>query len=126
MKRYPAFSSRISGAALSIVFTVVIGLADVWLVAWWIGSAWGAVVAAGTIVGLMLSIAWTVRHDAPGVSIGVVVTAVAVPILLSRRSPSAGLFSLLVALGVFGLWCLAYDVWFRRRHQSNAGWRRPT
>ena len=48
MKRYPAFSLRISGAALLIVFTVVMGLADVWLVAWWIGSVWGSVVAAGT------------------------------------------------------------------------------
>lgn len=126
MKRYPAFSPRISGAALLIVFTVVLGLADVWLVAWWIGSVWGAVVAAGTIVGLMLSIAWTVRDDVPGVSIGVVVTAVAVPILLSRRSPSAGLFSVFVALGVFGVWFLAYDVWFRRLHQSSARWPRST
>lgn len=119
MKPYHAFSPPISGAATLIVFTVILGLADAWLVAWWIGNVWGAVVAAGTIIGLMLSTAWTVRHDVPGVSIGVVVTAVAITILHSRRSPRAGLFSVLVALGVFGVWFLAYDVWFHRPHQSN-------
>ena len=126
MKRYPAFSPRTSGAAMLIVFTVVLGLADVWLVAWWIGSVWGEIAAAGTISGLMLSIAWTVRHDVPGVSIGVVLTAVAITILLSRRSLSAGFFSVLVALGVLGVWFLAHDVWFHRPHQSNARWPRST
>jgi hypothetical protein len=126
MKGSSALSPRISGAALLIVFLMIMSFADLWLVAWWIGSVWGAVMAAGTIIGLMISIAWTVRHDAPGVSIGVLVASVAVAILLSRRSPSAGLFSVLVALGVFGVWCLAYGVWFRRPHQSNTRWPRST
>ena len=98
-----------------IVFTAIMGLADAWLVAWSIGSVWGTGAAAGTVIGLMLSIAWALRHHLPAVSIGGLVTAIAMVILLSRSSPAAGFFSVLVALGIFGVWCLAYDVWFTGR-----------
>jgi hypothetical protein len=42
-------------------------------------------------------------------------TAVAMTILLAHSSPGAGLFSVFVALGIWGIWFLAYDVWFTGR-----------
>ena len=81
----------------------------------WIGSVWGTAGAAGAIVGLVISIAWALRHYLPAVSIGMLATAVAMTILLAHSSPSAGLLNVFVALGIWGIWVLAYDVWFTGR-----------
>ncbi len=104
-----------------IVFMALMGLADAWLVAWWIGSGWGIAVAAGTIVGLTLSIGWSFRHYLPAGSVALIITAVALMILLSRSSTSAALFAMLVALAVVGVWCLACDVCFTRRTRATRG-----
>ena len=115
MVRRALYTPSIWRAAALIVFAAVMGLADVTLVAWWIGSARGLGVAAGAIVGLTLSIAWALRRYLPAVSIGLLVTAGAMTILLARSSSSAGLLSVFVALGIWGIWFLAYDVWFTGR-----------
>ena len=85
MTRTAIYTPSIWGAAASIVFTAVMGLADALLVAWWIGSAWGQGVAAGAIVGLMLSVAWALRRYLPAVSLGLLVTSAAMTILLARQ-----------------------------------------
>jgi hypothetical protein len=115
MTRTAIYTPSIWGAAALIVFTAMMGLADAWLVAWWIGSAWGLGVAAGAIVGLMLSVAWSLRRYLPVVSIGLLVTSAAMTLLLAHSSPNAGLFSVFVALGVWGIWFVTYDVWFTGR-----------
>ena len=109
--------------AALVVFTVTMALADAWLVAWWIGSVWGMAIAAGTIVGLMVSIAWAIRHYSPVASIAVLVIAVATTILLARSSLSTGVFGAIVALGVFGVWFLVYDVWFTGRANAECATR---
>ena len=110
MKRRPIYIPSVWGVATLVVFTAIMGLADAWLVAWLVGSVWGTAVAAGTIVGLMLSIAWTLRDYLPAASVGLLVTAVTATSLLARSSSRAGLFSVLVALGIWGVWFLTYDV----------------
>lgn len=115
MKRTALYTPSIWGPAALIVFTAMMGLADALLVAWWLGSAWGLGVAAGAIVGLMLSVGWALRRYLPVVSIGLLVTSAAMTILLARSSSSAGLSSVFVALGTWGIWFLAYDVWFTGR-----------
>ena len=102
------------GTAL-VVVTATMGLADVWLVAWWFGSIWGMATAGGIIVGMMISIAWVVRHYRPDGSIGLLVMAFALTVVLARGSTSAGVLGVIVALGIFGAWFLAYDVWFSGR-----------
>jgi hypothetical protein len=106
-----------------VVFAATMGLADVWLVAWLLGSTWGTAVAAGTIVGLMVSIAWAIRHYRPAASMAVLAMAVALTTLLAASSPRAGVFGIVVALGIFGVWFLAYDVWFTGR--ANAEFASP-
>jgi hypothetical protein len=115
MTRTAIYTPSIWGAAALIVFTAMMGLADALLVAWWVGSVWGTAGAAGAIVGLVISIAWALRHYLPAVSIGMLATSAAMTLLLARSSPSAGLFSVFVALGIWGIWFLAYDVWFTGR-----------
>jgi hypothetical protein len=115
MTRTAIYTPSIWGAAALIVFTAMMGLADGLLVAWWIGSAWGLGVAAGAIVGLMLSVAWALRRYLLAVSIGLLVTSAAMTIVLARSSPSAGLSSVFVALGIWGFWFLSYDLWFTGR-----------
>ena len=115
MTSSPTYTPPIWRVAALIVFTVTMVLADAWLVAWWLGSGWGTAVAAGTIAGLMVSIAWAIRHYRPVALVGVLVVAVATTILLARHSLSTGVFGAIVALGVFGLWFLVYDVWFTGR-----------
>jgi hypothetical protein len=66
-------------------------------------------------VGLILSIAWALRRYLGAVSIALFMTAVVMTILLSRSSSSTGLSSVVVALAIFGVWFLAYDVWFTGR-----------
>ena len=51
-------------------FIVLMGVADAWLVAWWIGSVWVMAVAAGILSGLFVVIALTIRRDLPAVSVG--------------------------------------------------------
>jgi hypothetical protein len=115
MKRTAIYMPSIWGAAALIVFTAMMGLADALLVAWWVGSVWGTAGAAGAIVGLVISIAWALRHYLLPVSIGMLATALAMTILLAHASPSAGLFSIVVALGIWGTWFLAHDVGFTGR-----------
>jgi hypothetical protein len=115
MTRTAIYTPSIWGAAALIVFTAMMGLTDALLVTWWIGSAWGLAVAAGAIVGIILSIAWALRRYLPAVSTGLLVTAAAMTILLARSSFSIGLFSVCVTLGVSGVWFLVYDVWFTGR-----------
>lgn len=91
------------------------GLADAFVVAWFINSAAGLAVTAGAIVGLMISIAWAIRRYLLVASASALVISIAAIILLARSSPSAGLPSTSVALAVWGLWFLAYDVWFTGR-----------
>jgi hypothetical protein len=110
MRSTPPFRASSWRMGALIVFMAVMALADAWLVAWWIGSVWATAAAAGAIVGLMLSIAWALRHYLPAVSIGVLMTAVAMTILLSSSSASAGLSSVLVALGVLGVSFLALQL----------------
>lgn len=123
MKRARIYTPSIWHVAALVVFTAVMGLADALLVAWWIRSVWGMAVTAGAIVGLMLSIAWALRRYLLAVSIGLLVMAVAATSLLARSSSSAGLFCVFVALGIWGVWLLAYDVWFTGR--ANAEFASP-
>ena len=115
MTRTARYTPSVWSPAALIVFTAMMGLADALLVAWWVGSVWGMAWAAGAIAGLVISIAWALRHYLPVVSTGMLATAVAMTILLARSSPSAGLSSVFVALGVWGIWFLAYDAWFTGR-----------
>jgi flavodoxin len=93
----------------------MMALADAFLAAWWVGSVWGMATTAGVILGLLVSIAWTLRHYAGGVSIGLVLAAAAMTAMLAHTSPRAGVLSLLVALAVFGVWFVFYDLWFTGR-----------
>jgi hypothetical protein len=61
MKRRSICTPSIWRVAALIVFTTRMGLADAWLVAWWLGSVWWMAVTIGAIVGLMLSIVWALR-----------------------------------------------------------------
>lgn len=115
MKRIPIYTPSIWHGAALLVFTAIMALADAWLAAWWVGSAWGTAAAAGAIAGIVISIAWALRHYLAAVSIGMLATAVAMTILLAHSSLPAGLPSVLVALGIWGIWFLAYDVWFTGR-----------
>src|SRR5574342_360368 len=101
MERVSAYTPPAWRVAAPVVFTVIMALADAWLLAWWIGSVRGAAVAAGTIVGLVLSIAWTIRHFLPAVSLGGLVSGLALTSLLLRGSPGAAWPGVLVALGTF-------------------------
>jgi hypothetical protein len=83
------------------------GLADVWLIAWLLGSIWGVALAAGTIVGLMISIAWQTRRHLPGASIVLLLLSGGLAIALERGSPSAGILGAIVAFGIFGFCLLA-------------------
>ena len=69
-------------------FIVLMSVADAWLVAWWIGSVWVMAVAAGILSGLFVVIALTIRRDLPAISVGVLITAVALTIVLARSSLS--------------------------------------
>jgi hypothetical protein len=48
-------------------------------------------------------------------SMGVLVLAVAMTILLARDFPSAAVLGVVLTLGVFAVWFPAYDVWFAGR-----------
>jgi hypothetical protein len=71
-------------------------------------------VAGGTIVGLMISIAWANRHYRLAASMGVWLWALLTS-LVALTSPRAAALGVVVALSVFGVWFLAYDVWFTGR-----------
>jgi hypothetical protein len=115
MERLSDYTPHDWRLAAPIVFTAVLALADAWLLAWWIGSVRGAAVTAGPIVGIVLSIAWTIRHFRPAVALGGLGFGVALTILLWRSVPGAAWPGVLAALGTFGVWFLAYDVWFTGR-----------
>jgi hypothetical protein len=51
------------------------------------------------------------------------VVAVALTTLLAASSPRAGVFGTVVALGIFGVWFLGYDMWFTGR--ANAEFASP-
>ena len=114
MTRHRAPAVPLSGSARLIVFTVIIGLADAWLVSWWIGSVWAAALTGGVIAGIMLATGWAIRLVAVSVSITLVIASVAVAFVLLRHSPTAGAIGVVVALGVFGAGAGAYRVWLRR------------
>jgi hypothetical protein len=97
------------------VTAAMLAFADALLAASWIGSVWGMAIAAGVIAGLLVSIAWTLRHYVGVVSIGLLSFAIAVAVALARNSPRASALSVLVALAVFGVWFLTYDIWFTGR-----------
>jgi hypothetical protein len=115
MKIAPRYMPSSWSTASLVVLTALMGLADAFVVAWLINSASGLAMTAGAIVGLMASVAWTLRRYVPIASVSVLVVSIAMIILLARSSPSAGLPSTGVALAVWGAWFLAYDVWFTGR-----------
>jgi hypothetical protein len=97
------------------VTAVMMAFADAFLAAWWIGSVWGMAITAGVILGLIVSIAWTLRHYIGVVSIGLLLAAAAITVMLARASPRASAFGLVVTLAVFGVWFVFYDLWFTGR-----------
>ena len=108
----------ISGSTALAIFAAAMGLADVWLVAWVFGSIWGMALAAGTIVGLMLSTAWAIRRDLLGASIVLVLMSAGSAIALERCSPSAAILGAIVAFSIFGFWCLA-ELWLTGRAENS-------
>ncbi|MBZ5557995.1 MAG: hypothetical protein LAO77_12040 [Acidobacteriia bacterium] len=97
------------------VTAAIMAFADAFLAAWWIGSVWAMAVTAGVILGLIVSIAWTLRHYVGAVSIALLLAAAAMTVMLARTSPRASVFSLLMTLAVFGIWFVFYDLWFTGR-----------
>ena len=104
MTRAPTYTPPIWRVAAVVVFAATMGLADVWLVAWSLGSTWAVAIAAGTIIGLMISIAWAIRHHLPAASIGGLVVAAAVVSLLAVTSARAAVIGVVAASVVFGMW----------------------
>jgi len=113
MKQSHYTPSTWSASAVA-VFAAMMGLADAALIAWWMGSALGVALVIGVAVGIVLSIAWALRRYLPEISIGLVVAAVGLASVIPRSSATA-LSSLLLALGVWSIWFLTYDVWFTGR-----------
>lgn len=75
MTNSSTYTPPIWRTAALVVFTVTMGLADVWLVAWMLGSMWGIAIAAGIIIGMMISIAWVVHRYRHATSIGLLIWA---------------------------------------------------
>jgi hypothetical protein len=98
-----------------VAFTATMSLADVSLVAWLLGSMWGIAIAAGIMVGMMISIAWAVRRYRPEASIGLLILGAVLTSVVAVTSPGTAGLEVGVALSVFGVWFLAYDVWFTGR-----------
>jgi hypothetical protein len=121
MTRASRYTPPIWRVAAFVMFAATMGLADVWLIAWLLGSIWGVAIAAGTIIGLMISIAWAIRHYHPAASIGGLVIGAALASAVATSSPRAAVLGVIVALVVFGMWCLGYEA---RRLKS--GRRGPT
>jgi hypothetical protein len=116
MTNSPTYTPPIWRTAALVVFTATMGLADVWLVAWLLGNMWGIAIAAGMIVGMMISIAWAVRHYRSQASIGLLVVAAALTSVVAVTSPRTAALGVVVALSVFGVWCLA--LMLVRQHKS--------
>ena len=111
MTNSPSHTPPISGSTALAIFAAMMGLADVWLVAWLFGSIWGMALAAGTIVGLLISTAWAIRRYLLGASMVLLLMSVGSAIVLERCSPSAAILGAIVAFGIFGFWVLA-EFWF--------------
>jgi len=62
LKRSSVYAHSMWRMAPLIVFTAIMGLADVLLVAWWIRSTWGMAVIVGATLGLMLLVVWALRR----------------------------------------------------------------
>jgi hypothetical protein len=78
---------------------------------------WGIAIAAGIIVGMMISIAWAVRHNRSRASIGLLVVAAALTSVVAvTSSPRTAALGVVVALSVFGVWFLA--LLLVRQHKS--------
>jgi len=116
MTNSPTYIPPIWRTAALVVFTATMGLADVWLVAWLLGSTWGIAIAAGIIIGMMISIAWAVRRYRPEASIGLVIVGVALTTVVAVTSPGAAALGVVVALSVLGVWVLA--LMLVRQHKS--------
>ena len=105
-------------AASGVVFMAIMGLADALLVAWLYGNVSGMAVSAGALLGLMISIAWALRRYLATVSLTLLASAAAITVTLCLNAPPVGLRSAVVAVAVFGVWFLTYDVWFTGRAQT--------
>ncbi len=106
------------GAASVVVFIAIMGLADALLVAWLYGNESGMAVSVGALLGLMISIAWALRQYLATVSLTLLAIAAAITITLGLTAPPVGLRSAVVAVALFGVWFLTYDVWFTGRAQT--------
>jgi hypothetical protein len=103
----PTHTPPISESNALAILVAIMGLADVWLIVWLLGSIWGVAVAAGTIVGLMIAITWQTRRHLPGASIVLLLLSGGLAVALERASPSAAIGGAIVAFGIFGFWLLA-------------------
>ena len=116
----------ISQSTALAIFAAAMGLADVWLVAWLFGSIWAMAMAAGTIIGLMISIAWAIRRYLLGASMILLLMSVGLTIALERCSPGAAILGAIAAFGIVGFWFLG-EFWLtghaknsRARSRSHA------
>ena len=111
-------TAPLSQSTALAIFAAAMGLADVWLVAWLFGSVWGMAVAAGTIIGLLISITWAIRRYLLGASMVLLLMSIGLAIALERCSPNAAILGAIVAFGIFGLWLLA-EMWLTT-HANNS------
>ncbi len=117
MRVHRPFKVPLSGAAALIMFTVIIGLADAWLVSWSMGTVWAVALTGGAIAGLTLAIAWAIRVATPFVAVGLSVVSLAIAMVLLSSSLAAGIVGTLVALSVFAVWVGALRIRVQRaRH----------
>ncbi|HUL04142.1 MAG TPA: hypothetical protein VLV16_13055 [Gemmatimonadales bacterium] len=96
--------------AFPIVSVVLLALAAALILALQQGRLWAAALAAGGIAGLLVSIAWALRHFAPNISAAVVGAGAVPAALLCLMSPGAALGATGVAAAVFAVWFAIYDL----------------
>jgi hypothetical protein len=77
---------------------------------------WGIAIAAGIIIGMMISIAWAVRRYRHATSIGLLIVSAALTSVVAATSPGTAALGVVVALSVFAVWFVA--LMLVRQHKS--------
>jgi len=96
--------------AFPIVFVALLALVGALILALQRGSLGAGALAGGAIGGVLVAIAWALRHFAPNTS-AALVGAAAVPLaVLSLMTLEAGMGAAAVAAGVFAVWFGIYDL----------------
>lgn len=96
--------------AFPIVCVVLLALAAAMILALLHGALWASVICGGAITGVLLAIAWAMRHFVPRLSATFVGGAAVPATLLWLMSSGSGIGGLAVAAAVFAAWFLFYDL----------------